>query len=80
MIVATCLKPRIGVNHLRGRVVLINAKESIMGIFMLWWEFFAFNSSQGFGVTGDRWTYAAKATVKTMLSSFGGGSFGIMIC
>ena len=80
LIVATYLKPRIGVNHLRGRVVLGNAKESMMGLFMLWWGFLAFNSSTGFGVTGDRWMYAAKATVTTMLSSFGGGSFGIMIC
>ena len=78
--VAIYLKPRVGVNHLRGRVALGNAKESMMGLFMLWWGFLAFNSSTGFGVTGDRWMYAAKATVTTMLSSFGGGSFGIMIC
>ena len=80
LVVATYLKPRVGVNHLRGRVVLGNAKESMMGLFMLWWGFLAFNSGTGFGVTGDRWMYAAKATVTTMLSSFGGGSFGIMIC
>ena len=80
LVVAIYLKPRVGVNHLRGRVALGNAKESMMGLFMLWWGFLAFNSSTGFGVTGDRWMYAAKATVTTMLSSFGGGSFGIMIC
>ena len=80
LVVATFIKPRIGINHGRGRVVLGNAKNSMMGLFMMWWAFLAFNSSTTFGVTGNLWMYAAKATVTTMLSSFGGGTLGISVC
>ena len=80
LVVAHFIKPRVGINHGRGRVFLGNAKNSMMGLFMMWWGFLAFNSSAAFGVTGNRWMYAAKATVTTMLSSFGGGTVGISIC
>ena len=80
VVVATFIKPRVGINHTRGRVALGNAKNSMMGLFMMWWGFLALNSSTSFGVTGNRWMYAAKATVTTMLSSFGGGTLGISVC
>ena len=57
-----------------------NAKNSIMGLFMLWWGFLAFNSGSTFGVSGRQWMYSAKATVTTMNSSFGGGSVGLAVC
>ena len=80
IVIAYYVKPRVGINHGRGRVALGNAKNSMMGLFMMWWAFLALNSSSSFGVTENRWMYAAKATVTTMLSSFGGGTLGISIC
>ena len=80
LVVAKFIKPRIGINHGRRRVVLGNAKNGMMGMFMMWWGFLAFNSSSTFGVTKTRWMYAAKATVTTMLSSFGGGTVGLISC
>ena len=32
-----------------------------------------------FGVTGNQWRYAAKATVTTMISSFGGGIVSLVM-
>ena len=32
-----------------------------------------------FGVTGNQWRYAAKATVTTMVSSFGGGIVSLIM-
>ena len=32
-----------------------------------------------FGVTGNQWRYAAKATVTTMVSSFGGGIVSLVM-
>ena len=32
-----------------------------------------------FGVTGNQWRYAAKATVTTMVSSFGGGLVSLVM-
>ena len=33
-----------------------------------------------FGVTGDKWNFSAKATVTTMLCSWGGGSAALVVC
>jgi Amt family ammonium transporter len=57
-----------------------NAKNSIMGLFMMWWASLAFNSGSTFGVTINKWSFAARATVATMCSSFGGGLVGLAIC
>lgn len=37
----------------------------------------AFNSGSTYGVTGDRWKYAARAAVSTMMGSIGGGLVGL---
>ena len=33
-----------------------------------------------FGVSEDKWMFSSKATVITMISSFGGGCAGLSIC
>jgi len=50
-----------------------NPTDALIGLFMLWWGWLAFNSGSTFGVTGNKWRLAAKATVTTMTASFGGG-------
>ncbi|XP_011065917.1 PREDICTED: putative ammonium transporter 3 [Acromyrmex echinatior] len=51
--------------------------NAIMGLFVLWWGWLAFNSGSTYGVTGDRWQYAARAAVSTMIASMGGGLIGL---
>lgn len=41
------------------------------------WGWLAFNSGSTYGVSGQRWQYAAKAAVCTMLASMGGGLVGL---
>lgn len=41
------------------------------------WGWLAFNSGSTYGVSGQRWQYAARAAVSTMLASMGGGLVGL---
>lgn len=41
------------------------------------WGWLAFNSGSTGGVTGERWKYAARAAVSTMIASMGGGLIGL---
>ncbi|XP_017875430.1 putative ammonium transporter 3 [Ceratina calcarata] len=54
-----------------------NPVNAIMGLFVLWWGWLAFNSGSTYGVSGQRWQYAARAAVSTMLASMGGGLVGL---
>ncbi|XP_034192017.2 ammonium transporter [Osmia lignaria lignaria] len=51
--------------------------NAIMGLFVLWWGWLAFNSGSTYGVSGQRWQYAARAAISTMLASMGGGLIGL---
>ncbi|XP_043506090.1 putative ammonium transporter 3 [Polistes fuscatus] len=51
--------------------------NAIMGLFVLWWGWLAFNSGSTYGVSGQRWQYAARAAVSTMMASMGGGLVGL---
>ncbi|XP_031364119.1 putative ammonium transporter 3 isoform X4 [Apis dorsata] len=51
--------------------------NAIMGLFVLWWGWLAFNSGSTYGVSGQRWQYAARAAISTMLASMGGGLVGL---
>ncbi|KAK9743873.1 Ammonium Transporter Family [Popillia japonica] len=76
---AIMLGPRLG-RYDNGRAPLplgcpVNA---VMGLFVLWWGWLAFNSGSTYGLSGEKWQYAARAAVMTMMSSFGGGSISIV--
>ncbi|XP_023289062.1 putative ammonium transporter 3 [Orussus abietinus] len=51
--------------------------NAIMGLFVLWWGWLAFNSGSTYGISGRKWTYAARAAVSTMMGSVGGGLVGL---
>ena len=38
----------------------------------------AFNSGSTYGVSGEKWQYAARAAVSTMMASIGGGLMGLI--
>ena len=40
------LGPRVGVMQQHECIVMGNAKNTIMGLFMMWWAFLAFNSGR----------------------------------
>ncbi|KAF2900319.1 hypothetical protein ILUMI_05865 [Ignelater luminosus] len=51
--------------------------NAVMGLFVLWWGWLAFNSGSTYGLTGAKYEYAARAAVMTMIASFGGGCTSI---
>ncbi|KAG8229811.1 hypothetical protein J437_LFUL008179 [Ladona fulva] len=53
--------------------------NAVMGLFVLWWGWLAFNSGSTLGVSGAKWEYAARAAVMTVLASFGGGIVGLFL-
>ena len=79
LVAAYMLGPRLGRSK-HSQIAMGNAKNSLIGLFMLWWGTLAFNSGSTFGVTIDKWAYAARSTVATMCCSFGGGITGLLIC
>lgn len=52
--------------------------NACVGLFFLWWGWLAFNSGSTYGLAGQKWEYAAKAAVMTMLASFGGGCYSLV--
>ncbi|XP_053979920.1 putative ammonium transporter 3 [Hylaeus volcanicus] len=75
---AIMLRPRLGrYDNGIAPLPLGNPVNAIMGLFVLWWGWLAFNSGSTYGVTGQRWQYAARAAVSTMLASMGGGLIGL---
>ncbi|XP_050679218.1 putative ammonium transporter 2 [Leptidea sinapis] len=76
---ALMLGPRLG-RYAKGYAPLPlgNPVNAVMGTFVLWWGWLAFNSGSTYGVSGAKWQYAARAAVMTMMGSFGGGSFGLL--
>mgnify|MGYP001179173778 CR=1 FL=1 len=44
--------------------------NAIIGLYMLWWGWLAFNAGSTFGVSGNKWRLSAKAAVTTMIASF----------
>ncbi|XP_034951880.1 putative ammonium transporter 3 [Chelonus insularis] len=51
--------------------------NAILGLFVLWWGWLAFNSGSTYGITGDKWKYAARAATSTIFASMGGGIVGL---
>ncbi|KAF5290991.1 hypothetical protein FQA39_LY14522 [Lamprigera yunnana] len=47
--------------------------NAVMGLFVLWWGWLAFNSGSTYGLSGSKYQFAARAAVMTMIASFGGG-------
>ncbi|KAM3956130.1 ammonium transporter [Aphomia sociella] len=76
---ALMLGPRLG-RYAKGNAPLPlgNPVNAVMGTFVLWWGWLAFNSGSTYGVSGAKWQYAARAAVMTMMGSFGGGCFGLL--
>ncbi|VEN55964.1 unnamed protein product [Callosobruchus maculatus] len=76
---ALMLGPRLGrYDKGIGPLPLGNPVNAVMGLFVLWWGWLAFNSGSTYGLSGAKWHYAARAAVMTMMSTFGGGTVSIL--
>ncbi|ELT98791.1 hypothetical protein CAPTEDRAFT_22997, partial [Capitella teleta] len=53
--------------------------NAVMGLFMLWWGWLAFNAGSTYGISGGKWKLASKSATTTMISSIGGGVQGIFM-
>ncbi|XP_015110952.1 putative ammonium transporter 3 [Diachasma alloeum] len=75
---AIMLGPRLGrYDHGYDALPLGSPVNAILGLFVLWWGWLAFNSGSSYGVTGEKWKYAARGAVSTMMGSMGGGLVGL---
>ncbi|KAJ9598650.1 hypothetical protein L9F63_010665, partial [Diploptera punctata] len=75
---AYMLGPRLGRYELGNEPLPLGSPvNAVMGLFVLWWGWLAFNSGSTYGISGSKWHYAARAAVQTMLGSFGGGCVGL---
>ncbi|GFG38745.1 hypothetical protein Cfor_02773, partial [Coptotermes formosanus] len=75
---AMMLGPRLGRYDMGSEPLPLGSPvNAVMGLFVLWWGWLAFNSGSTYGVSGAKWHYAARAAVQTMMGSFGGGCIGL---
>ncbi|GFO02593.1 ammonium transporter, partial [Plakobranchus ocellatus] len=58
---------------------MANPANAIVGMFMLWWGWLAFNCGSTFGISRGKWKLAAKTAVTTLLSSMSGGIAAISL-
>ena len=47
--------------------------NALIGLYMLWWGWLAFNAGSTFGVTDNKWQLSARACCTTMMASVAGG-------
>ncbi|XP_071102710.1 putative ammonium transporter 3 [Haliotis cracherodii] len=80
LVASLLLKPRLGrYDHGTDPLPMCSPANAIVGTFMLWWGWLAFNCGSTFGISGGKWQLAAKAAVTTLMASTGGGSAGVII-
>ena len=68
---------RLGRWDIKGDPPMGSPSNAVIGLFMLWWGWLAFNAGSTFGISGSKWILAAKSTITTMIASFSGCVFAI---
>lgn len=79
LVAALLLGPRLG--RFDGQfkhVPMGNPTNAVHGIIFLWWGWLGYSAGSTFGITGDRWKYASRASVSTIMASMAGGAFGMV--
>ncbi|XP_029838955.3 putative ammonium transporter 3 [Ixodes scapularis] len=72
---AIMLGPRLKWDRAR-RPRMGNPTNAMIGAFTLWWGSLVFNSGSTFGISDEKWHFAARSAVSTINSSIGGGLVG----
>ncbi|CAH1778551.1 unnamed protein product [Owenia fusiformis] len=79
LVATTLLKPRLGrYDNGTKPLPLGNGTNSILGMFILWWGWLAFNCGSTFGISGGKWKLAAKSAATTLVGAMGGGASGMI--
>ncbi|KAK3097088.1 hypothetical protein FSP39_006251 [Pinctada imbricata] len=77
---AAFLKPRLGRYAKNNSFTNAgNPVSSLIGTFILWWGWLAFNCGSTFGISGGKWKLASRSAVTTLNASVGGGVAGVII-
>ncbi|KAL6724628.1 hypothetical protein Aduo_019499 [Ancylostoma duodenale] len=79
MIATIYLRPRQKRFGKMGKKRMSNPTNAILGTFMLWWGWLAFNTGSTYGVTHGKWYLAARSAVATIMASVGGGITSLLI-
>ncbi|KAK6759948.1 hypothetical protein RB195_021481 [Necator americanus] len=79
MIATIYLKPRQKRFGKMGKKRMSNPTNAILGTFMLWWGWLAFNTGSTYGVSHRKWYLAARSAVGTIMASTGGGVTSLLI-
>ncbi|XP_069136680.1 putative ammonium transporter 3 [Argopecten irradians] len=80
LVAAMILGPRMGrYDNGTGQKAPPNPVSALVGMFMLWWGWLAFNCGSTFGISGGKWQLASKSAVTTLIGSMGGGAMGVVI-
>ncbi|XP_033749231.1 putative ammonium transporter 3 [Pecten maximus] len=80
LVAAIILQPRLGrYDKGTGQKTPPNPVSALVGMFMLWWGWLAFNCGSTFGISGGKWQLASKSAVTTLIGSMGGGATGVII-
>ncbi|BFY97986.1 hypothetical protein BsWGS_01026 [Bradybaena similaris] len=80
LVATIMLKPRVGRFDVDApKPPMCNPANAIVGMFMLWWGWLAFNCGSTFGISNGKWKLAAKTAVTTLLASMSGGIIGTFV-
>ncbi|CAL1539214.1 unnamed protein product, partial [Lymnaea stagnalis] len=51
---------------------------SLLGLFVLWWGWLAFNCGSTYGISGGKWKLASRAAATTLMAGISGGIIGTL--
>ena len=73
LVSAWLVGPRLGRWELTEAPPMGSPTNALIGLYMLWWGWLAFNAGSTFGVTDNKWQLSARACCTTMMASVAGG-------
>jgi Amt family ammonium transporter len=77
-VAAWLLGPRLGRWDSDSSPPMGSPTNALIGLYMLWWGWLAFNAGSTFGVSGNKWRLSVKACVTTFMASVAGGWVGMI--
>ncbi|KAL8606653.1 hypothetical protein ACOMHN_025752 [Nucella lapillus] len=73
LIAAIVMKPRKGHFTEGNHHNMESPIGAILGLFILWWSWLAFNCGSTYGISGGKWKIASRAATNTLMAANSGG-------
>ncbi|XP_046350573.1 putative ammonium transporter 3 [Haliotis rufescens] len=73
LVAAIMIKPRVDRFTSQNNHRMGNPTNALLGTFMLWWGWLAFNCGSTYGISDGKWKIAARSAATTLMSASGGG-------